>query len=200
MGRVVGDDAVERAVFEPFDDGKAVSFLADGRVDFGVGIEGGDDFVGQCKVVRAGLRRDLHAARLGLADELHAAVSRDVADMHGDIKALRKADLAGDDDVFRRADAALEPRERREVPLVDDAAVDERLVLAMAEADKPEVGGVLHGVCHEPRAHDGLAVLAERHRARRLHAADGSQLLALLPLGDGADRPHFAQIYVLRAR
>ena len=200
MGRVVGDDAVERAVFEALDNGEAVFFFADGRVDLGVRIEGGDDFVGQCKVVRAGLRRHLHAARLGLADELHAAVSRDVADVHGDIEALRKADLAGDDDVLRRADAALEPRERRIVPLVDDAAVDERLVLAVAEADEPEVGGVLHGVCHEPRAHDGLAVLAERHRARRLHAADGSKLLALLPLGDGADRPHFAQIHVLRAR
>ena len=196
MGRMVGDDAVQRAVFQALDDREPVLFGADGRVDLGVGVKGRDDLVRQGEVVRAGLRRHLHAARLCLTDELHAAVGGDVADMHGQRQALGKTDLARDDDILRRADAALEPRQRGVVPLVDDAAVHEGGVLAVTQTLQPEVRGVQHRVRHEIGRDDALAVLGDGDRARRLHRADRGEVLALLPFGDRADgidlaKPHF---------
>ena len=199
MRGVVGDDAVERAVLQSFDDGEPVLLLADGRVDFGVRIEGGNHLVGEREIVRAGLRRDLYAARLCLADELHAAVCGDVADMHGQRQALGKADLAGDDNVFRGADTPFQPRQRGVIPLVDDAAIHERAVLAVAQAFQPEVGGILHGERHDLGGGNAPAVLRDRDRARRLHRADGGEVVPLLPLGDRADGMHLAEVHLFRA-
>ena len=39
----------------------------------------------------------------------------------------------------------------------------------------------------------GQPVVADRHRARRFHGADGRQFLARAPLGDGADGKHVDQ-------
>ena len=143
--------------------------------------------------MRAGLCRHLDARAFGVADEPHAAVRRNVTDMHGHAEAFGKAKLARDAHVLRRAGNPFQPRQRGIVALVDHAAVGQLLILAVAEAFHTEAARVFHRQAHEAGARHRFSVVGDRHRARLFHLSDVRQLFAVFPFGDRADRADFAQ-------
>ena len=196
---MVGDDAIQRAVFEPLQNRLSVLFLADGRIHLGVRVETRYQIVRGGEIVGAGFRRDLDAGALGVADQPNAAERRNVADMHGYAEAFREADLAGDAHVLRGAGDSFQSRQRGIVALVDDSAVRELLVLAVTEAFHVKPAGVFHGEPHQTGAFHRLAVVGDRHGARFFHLPDIRQLFPFLSLRNGADGTHFAEIYFLRA-
>ena len=101
-------------------------------------------------------------------------------------------DLAGEHDLFGGAGDALQPRQRAVVSFIDDAAVYERLVFAVREAQQTEIGGVFDAEAHHARIRHRPAVVADGDRASLFHLAHFGQLLALFSDGDGADGMHLA--------
>ena len=70
MGRVVGRDGIQRAVFETFDNCQLIGVSAERRRHFGVGIVAVAGFVGQRDILRAGLGGNWCAERFGMTDNL----------------------------------------------------------------------------------------------------------------------------------
>ena len=193
MRGVIGDDTVERAVLQPLLYRLYVLRLAHGRVHFRVCVIGKDDVVRQRKIMRAGLRRDGYAARLRVAQQPDAALRGHMADMHALAQRFRKYDLAGDHHFFRGARNTFQPGKGAVISFVHAAAVRKRFILAVREADKPEIGRIFHTEAHHARGGNGFSVVAQSHGARFLHLSDLGERFALLPFRDGADRPHLAQ-------
>ena len=187
MRRVVGGDGVDGAVAQAGDQRLLVGGQAHGRVDLGVGVVGGAQVVGAGQVMGRGLGGDLHAALLGLADQLHASLGGDVADVDGQVQRLGQHDVAGDLHLLGGAGGAAQAQQRGVVALVHHALVDQVDVLAVVEHRHAKRGAVLHRKAHQQRVHHGLAVVGDGDRAGLGHVADLGHVLALEALGHRAD-------------
>ena len=70
VGRVVGDDDIQRAVGQGLPHRLAVACASKRRIHLGVGVVVAHSLVGQREVVGRGFRRDPHAARFGGPDDV----------------------------------------------------------------------------------------------------------------------------------
>ena len=70
MGSVIGSDAIDGAVEQPFQHGAAVGFGAQGRIHLGIGVVLADRVLGQHEMMRRHLAGDVQAIAPGAANRV----------------------------------------------------------------------------------------------------------------------------------
>ena len=124
--------------------------------------------VRRADVVRCGLGGHAHASRLRLADELHAALGGDVAQVNVLAVRLGDEDVARDHDLLRRARRAAQAQQRGHVALVHHAAVDQIWILAVRDDRHVEVIRIDQRQPHQVGVDHRLAVVGDGDDARLL--------------------------------
>ena len=188
--RVVGGDALDRAVAEAGDQRLAVGLGAQRRVHLeALRVEAADLLVGQAEVVRAGLGADLDPGRLGGGDRLDRLGGGEVLDVDAGVLVAGEGGVAGDHRRLRDAGDAGQPERGRDRALVHDAVAGEVGVL-LVEGDVAAAEAlVLEGAAHDAGAADRQAVVGEADRAGFAQFDHLGQLLAPHPLVTVARKP-----------
>jgi hypothetical protein len=188
--RVVGRDAVDGAVAQPFDHRQPVGLCAQRRVHLGRGVVLGvpHGLVREQQVVRRGLGRHPHPARLAAAHRVHGARGRDVRDVDLAARELRQQHVPLDHHGLGRARPAAQPQQRGHGPFVHRGLLGEAGLLAVVDHGQRERLRVLQRAAHDARAGDGTPVVRDRDAAGLAQVAVLGQLLAPRPARDGADR------------
>ena len=192
--RVVGDDAVDRAVEHALAQSCGVGSRAQRRVHLEVRVVGvGDVVLAEEQVVRGDLAGHGQAVGLGGAHEVEALLRGDVADVQRALGKTDELDVAVDLELLGERRPAEHAQARGGAALVDDAVARERLDLAVRERDAVELGDVLHAGAHHAGGLHAVAVIGEGRGAGVGHVADLGERLALLAARHGADGAHVAQ-------
>ena len=188
MRRVVGDDAVDRAVGDAGTKRGGVLGRAQRRIHLEVRVvsvvERG---LVEEQVVRADLGRDGQSLRLGRADELHAVRRRDVADVQGAAREAAQLDVTCDLDLLAGGRPAGQAQARAGTALVHHAMLREGADLAVAGDGAVELAHVVHDGAKHAGALDAMSVIREHAGALGDHIANLGQRLALLATRAGAD-------------
>ena len=191
--RVIGGDAIDRAVDDAGDDrldvGCAVrsgGITLVARVVFGAGL------VGEREVVRSDLAGDRQAAALGLAHERDRAADRHVRDVVPGAGPLDQLDVARDHDRLGLGRLPAQTDARGHLALVHHTALGEAEVFGVLHHRQLERLCVLERAAHQPGADDGSTIVGHGDDAAFEHLAELGQIFAREPLGHRADRsdPH----------
>ena len=199
MRRVVRRDRVHNARGDALDQRLGVRGAAQRRLHLVVAVVRQHLRVGQRQVMRRDLARHRQLARLGSHHHLERAPRRDMRHVEARPGRLGQNHVARHHDVFRGCGDAAQPQPHGLQPLVHVAACAQVQVLAVVDHGQVEGVSELHGPPHHPRVHHRLAVVGDRHHARRFHRSDGRQLLARAVLSDRADGKHVDDGRPLRA-
>lgn len=149
------------------------------------GVATGDGGIGEGEVMGAGFAGDGDAFGAGVAEEIDALAGADVLAVDGGAGEAGEEDVAGDDGVFADGGPTAQAEDSAPVAFVDDAFIDQAVVLAMIEDGEVEHAGVFHGAAHDLGALDAMAVIGDGDHAGAVEGADGGEFLAGDALGDG---------------
>ena len=181
---VVGRDAVDRPVEQPLKQGLPILRRAQRRVHLKAPVLLQRSLVEQ-QVVRRGLAADVHPAGLGLTDKGDALFRGDVADMVGAAGLLRELEVPGDlSPLALGADAPVAVGGGVGT-VMDVAAAQETVVLAVGDDQFPERFGAQHGLAHPRVGLHAVPVVREGDDAGR-EPLEIRERLPLLPDRDRA--------------
>ena len=188
LGRVVGGDGVDRAVFYALDDGLAVRLGAPGRGEFGEGAVLADRRFVEGEIGRRGVASHRQAAGLGPAHRVHGQRRGQMRRVIPRARELDEADVALDHEDLGDGGDALEAETGRDLSLVHEPARGEARLFRVLDDQQVEGLGVAQGPAHHQGIGDRLGGVGERHGAGRGEQAHLGHALAPEPLGEGAVR------------
>ena len=186
--RVIGRDAIDRAVGERRAERIDVFTFAQRRVHFARGVVAEDRIVREHEVMRRDLGRRADAARFGLAEEAHRAERRHVRDVITRPRVLGEEQIARHDDVFGDARPATKPEPRRDPALVHLGTLGERVILGVLNDGQVERARVLERAAHHGARRHAAAVVGDPDDPSVFELGHFGERFALLADGDGANR------------
>ena len=187
---VVGADDVDGAVGQRGAQGLDIGVGAQRRVDLVDGVVAAGELVREPEVVRGDLGRDVDAAGLGPADDLHGSGGGDVADVQPGADVLGEQHVAGNDAFLGDGGPAGEAEDGGDLALVHLRAGGEPGFLRVLGHDAVERLDVFQRAAHQHGVVDADAVVGEDPDvgAGVGHGAEFGELLPREADGDGADR------------
>ena len=186
--RMVSRDNVNRSVTKSLDAGESVRFLAQGRIHAAAAVIAHDPLIRRADVMRRRFRSHADAARLRLADQLHAAFGRNMAEMNTLAFHFRNENVARNHDLLGGTGGSRQTELSGNKAFIHHAVADKVLILAVAHDEQPKMVGILHRQTEKVRVRYRLSVVGNRDDTRFLHPADFRHFNARQPLGDRADR------------
>ena len=183
MRRVVGNDAVDRAVEDALFDRRNVIGRAQRRVHPVIGIALQKQLIGQQEVMRGGLAGDIAAGRLRLPDSIRAAACRDMADVKLCTGFQRHLQIALRDRILGKTIHALDAERLGNRAFIDNSAVDDRQILAMGNDRKAGFLCLCERGFHHLCGRDRSAVIRERRNAGGFERFIIRELFAFQPDG-----------------
>ena len=181
---MVGGDHVDGAVQNSLDQGFPVFFSPEGRVHFETAVLLQVAVVHH-QIVGAGLAGHVQPLGLGLADERHAFLGGDVADVVGAAGLLHQLQIPGDLPPFAFGADAPVAVGFGVVAVVDISPSQQGIDLAVGDNGFPQCLGTEHGLPHQTVTLHAPAVVGKSHHARR-HALQVGKHPALFAHGDSA--------------
>ena len=199
MGRVIGADAVDRAVGQTLAHCLDVLGTAQRRIHLVERVVGGGQLLGEEQVVRRGLGRDIHSLCLTPAQEVNRTRGREVTHVEARADVLGKQDVAGDDRLFGDGRPTGQTELAGQRRLVHLSALGKGRILAVLGDHAAEALDVFEGAAHEDGIGHALAVVGEdaNLRARTGHRTEGGELLTFQALGDGTDGTYLDPVGLL---
>ena len=183
MGGVIRGDHVDGSVRQTLQQGFPIRLVPEGRVHFetAVLLQAG---IVQQQVVGAGLAGDIQALGLGLADEIYALLGGDMADVIAAARLPHQFQIPLDGPPLALgADAPMSVGAGISA-VVDVAAPQQRIVLAVGHDQLAEALGLQHGAAHHITILNALSVVGESHHIGG-HGVQVRQFPALLAFRDG---------------
>ncbi len=191
---VVGADDVDRAVGQGGPEGLDIGVRAQRRVDLVDGVVAAGELIREPEVVRGDLGRDVDAAGLGPADNLHGPGRGDVADVQAGPDVLGQQHVPGDDALFGDGRPAGQAEDGGDLALVHLGAGSEPGFLRVLGHDAVERLDVFERAAHQHRIVDADAVVGE-HPHVGAGVGHGAELGELLPREADGDCSHRADVH-----
>ena len=188
VGRVVGDYAVDRAVYNALGYRLDVSRRAQRRVHSVVRVAAAEQLVGQHEIMRSSLAGHHRAESRRGADILHALRGGNVRNVNRHFQVGGKRYLALCYYILAQAVDTLHAEFLRYLAEVHDTAVDYIQILAVGDDLHSRVVSLHHSLSHYAGVLYRSAVVGDRHAARLMQLLKVAHLSAAQPLGNAPDR------------
>ena len=190
VGRVIGDEQINRAVGEPLLQRFDISRSAQRRIHLRIRVVAFDRIFGERDVVRADFRRHVDAALLAPPDELDRALRAEMAQVDVSTGALGEENVANDVNLLGFGGDALETELGAHDAFIHGSTTGQCHVLAVFGDGHVEGPGILERRAHELRAFHRPAVIAEGDGTGADHFGNLGERLPLLSDRDRAVRVH----------
>ena len=198
---MVRGDHVDGAVCQAFQQRLPVSLIAQRRIHFetAVLLQAG---VIQQQVVRTGLTGDVQTLGLGLADQVHALLGGDVADVIAAARLPHQLQIPLNGPPLALGADAPVAVGLGIGAVMDIAAPQKGIVLAVGHDQLAQALGLQHGAAHHVAVLNALSVIGEGHHTGG-HGVQVRQLPALLAFRNrpiGQDPDHGVLLYGVQLR
>ena len=184
--RVVGDDNVDQAGRDGIDEGQAVAFGAQGRIETEEGAVVADVDLVEHQVVDRGRGEDLKTLGLGAFQRFQAFAGRHLIDEEARAGHFGQGEVALDHDAFGQGRDTGKPHARRHFAGGGHGAFGKPGFLRAVGDQGVEAVGIVQHAAEDLGIDDRLIGIGEIERTGLGHQADFRHLFALQLLGGGA--------------